>query len=194
MRHFLLPLWLTSAALAGGGGGDWHSVHPDGTLTPAGALRPPRPCPPLRLPADWDVRSQVYADVTGDGTPECVLAVWRPWRDWPITRWVASPSPITRNRDARGDSAHVLVLKPRPDGTFRNVWGGSALYQPVTALTVLPDGHLVTLEGTYARGRAAPAVALTEWTWTGFGFRLERRRALTAREVGVDASGLPAVR
>lgn len=190
----LLPLLLTGAALAGGDGGGWRVLHPDGILAPTGALRPPPPCPALRLPASWDVRSGVSADVTGDGSPECVLAVWRPWRDWPITRWSAAPSPIMGNRDARGDSSHVAVLKPGPNGTYRNVWVGSALYRPVTALTVLPDGHLVTLEGTYTRGRDATAAALSEWTWTGFGFRLERRVALRGRALSVDVRGLPAVR
>lgn len=190
----LLPLLLWGMALAGGDGDGWRVLHPDGILTAAGALYPPPSCPSLHLPASWDVRSGVYADVTGDGSPECVLAVWRPWRDWPITRWSASPSPITGNRDARGDSSHVAVLKPGPDGSYRNVWVGSALYRPVTALTVLPDGRLVTLEGTYARGRDATAVALSEWTWTGFGFRLERRVALRGRALSMDAQGQPAVR
>ncbi|WP_019587230.1 hypothetical protein [Deinococcus apachensis] len=194
MRGILLPLLLLGTALAGGDGGGWRVLHPDGTLAPAGVLRPPPPCPLLRLPTSWDVRSQVYADVTGDGSPECVLGVWRPWRDWPVARWSASPSPITGNRDARGDSSHVAVLKPGPGGSYRNVWVGSALYRPVTALTVRPGGELVTLEATYARGREATATALSEWTWTGFGFRLERRVALKARAVSVDARGQPAVR
>lgn len=44
---------------------------------------PGTPCTQLHLPATWDVRAVAYADVTGDGTPECVLSVWRPWKDWP---------------------------------------------------------------------------------------------------------------
>ncbi|CAM4359419.1 hypothetical protein [Deinococcus marmoris] len=190
----LVGVALGGVALAGGGAGGWRTLRADGTLIPAGALRSPAPCPPLRLPASWDVRSQVYADVTGDGSPECILAVWRPWRDWPITRWSTPGSPITANHDARGDSAHVAVLKPGPGGTFRDVWVGSALLQPVTALTVLPDGRLVALEGRYASGRNAPSVALSEWSWTGFGFRLDRRLLLTARQLSADAAGQPAVR
>lgn len=195
MKAALLGALLGGVALAGGGeDGGWRVLDRGGRLVPAGTVRASRTCPPLRLPESWDVRSQVYADVTGDGSPECVLAVWRPWRDWPIARWSASPSPITRNRDIRGDSAHVAVLKPRADGTFRHIWVGSALSRPVTALMVLPSGHLVTLEGTYARGRGAPATSLSEWTWTGFGFRLERRVPLAARQLTTEAAARPAVR
>jgi len=103
-------------------------------------------------------------------------------------------SPIGNNRDARGDSAHVAVLKPLPGGGYRQVWIGSALYRPVTALTVLPGGLFVTLETTYSRGRAAPSTALTEWTWTGFGFRLERRMPIQARQLGVGRTGRALVR
>lgn len=194
LKPFWPALLLMGTALAGGGAGGWRTPRADGVFVPAGALQPPLPCPPLNLPQAWDVRAQVYADVTGDGSPECVLAVWRPWRDWPITRWSPAASPITANRDARGDSAHVAVLKPGPGGTYRSVWVGSALIRPVTALAVLPDGTLATLEGRYASGRTAPSTALSEWSWTGFGFRLERRRPVTARQLGVSTAGHPAVR
>lgn len=194
MRRLLLALLLLGSALAGGAEGGWRNVGPEGTPTPAASLRPSPGCPPMKLPTTWDVRSQVYADVTGDGSPECVLALWRPWRDWPVQRWSAARSPITANRDARGDSAHVAVLKSLPGGGYRQVWVGSALYRPVTALTVLPDGRLVTLEGTYAAGRFAPSVSLSEWTWTGFGFRLEGRAAVRARQLGVDRTGQLVVR
>ncbi|TSA79054.1 hypothetical protein FNU79_18440 [Deinococcus detaillensis] len=194
MKPFLPALLLIGVALAGGGKGGWYTLRADGTLISTGALRPPLPCPPLKLPKSWDVRSEVYADVTGDGSPECVLAVWRPWHDWPITRWSSSGSPITANHDARGDSAHVAVLKPGPGGNYRDIWVGSALLQPVTALTVLPDGRMVTLEGRYANGRNASSVALSEWSWTGFGFRLERRLLLSAKQLSINATGQLAVR
>ena len=151
-------------------------------------------CPAMHLPADWDVRSQVYADVTGDGVPECVLSVWRPWRDWPIARWSSRPTPIAGNHDAAGFSSHVALLRPRPDGAYVQLWVGSALFQPVTALTVRPGGELVTLETTYARGRQASSVALSRWRWTGFGFQIERRVPAQARELGVTPAGQVAVR
>lgn len=137
----------------------------------------PGVCARLHLPPSWDVRAGVYADVTGDGTPECVLSVWRPWKDWPIARWSAQPSPITTHRDGQGYSSHIAVLRPLPGGRYRNIWVGSALYQPVTRLKVLPDHTLVTWETTYARGRSASSVAVSSWRWTGFGFGLLERRA-----------------
>lgn len=189
LKRVLLVLFLLSSALAGGADGGWRTL--DGIPSAASS---PRPCPPLQLPPAWDVRSSVYADVTGDGVPECVLSVWRPWRDWPIARWSSTETPITGNHDAGGLSSHVAVLKATGDGQYRNVWVGSALYQPVTALTVLPSGRLLTLETTYGRGRNSVSMALSEWVWTGFGFRLERRVTVQARQVGVDALGRVIVR
>ena len=147
------------------------------------------PCRSLKVPAGWDVRASAYADVTGDGAPECVLSVWRPWADWPIAWWSSRPSPIVLNRDRRGDSAHIAVLRPLPGGAYRNVWVGSALFQPVTALTVRPDGTLATLETTYARGRQSSSVALSLWRWTGFGFGLVQRQAVQATTLQVGADG-----
>ncbi|PTA68882.1 hypothetical protein C8263_05650 [Deinococcus arcticus] len=159
----------------------------------AGRVQAPSACPALTLPPDWTVRGAAWGDVTGDGQPECVLSVWRPWRDWPIGRWAAAPTPIMGNRDARGRSAHIAVLRPLPGGRYRELWVGSALFQPVSGLTVRPDGTLATLEVTYAAPQA-PAHALSEWRWTSFGFRLLRRVPVQAREVGRDARGWAAVR
>lgn len=145
-------------------------------IASAGGTEKP-PCAALKLPSTWDVRASTYADVTRDGTPECILSVWRPWKDWPIARWSNQPSPITRNRDAQNYSSHIAVLKPLGDTTFRNIWVGSALFQPVTDLAVLPDGTLLTLETTYQRGRQGRSVALSCWKWTGFGFGLLQREA-----------------
>lgn len=190
-----LTVLLAPHAPAGGLGSSapWRALTPQGTWTPT-TPAPPRACPALHLPSTWDVRASVLADVTGDRTPECVLAVWRPWRNWPVARWSAHPTPITPNRDARGDSAHVAVLRPLPGGRYRELWVGSALHQPVTTLTVRPDGTLVTLETTYRAGRAAAAHALSEWRWTGFGFRLLRRVPTAARALTLDPLGRPTVR
>ena len=193
MRVLILPLLLLGSALAGGGEGTWRSLTPAGDWTASPARHAPPPCPALTLPPDWEVRSSVLADVTGDGTPECVLAVWRPWRDWRTARWTAHPTPIQGNRDARGLSSHVAVLRPLGSGRYREVWVGSALFQPLAALTVLPGGTLATLETTYA-APGAPARALSLWHWTGFGFRLDRRALTVAREVQPDTQGRPAVR
>jgi hypothetical protein len=127
----------------------------------------------------WHVTAAVLADVTDDGIPEWVLLVWRPWRDWPIQRWLPVSSPIAGFHDTAGDSCHLILLDPH-DG--REIWAGSALPAPLLALAVGDvdgDGRneVVTLEGGwgYATGRDGPATRVDVWRWNGFGFTLEYR-------------------
>ncbi|WP_245901139.1 hypothetical protein [Deinococcus yavapaiensis] len=143
-------------------------------------------CDALRVPSSWDVRSRAYADVTGDGRAECVLIVWRPWRDWRTSRWTTRPSPIGAYRDARGDSAHVAVLTPLAHGRYVERWVGSAMAQPALAAVVFGAERLAVLEGSYRAGRTGTGAAVSVWKWTGFGFRLETRvKVRAARALGV---------
>ena len=108
-----------------------------------------------------------------------MLLVWRPWRDWPIQRWSAVPSPIAGFHDARGDSCHLILLDPR-DG--REIWAGSALPAPLSTLSVEDvdgDGRneVRTLEGSYAGGESTH---MDVWCWNGFGFTLEQRSPVNA--------------
>ncbi len=134
------------------------------------------PCSPL-IPHAWHVTVSILADVTNDGSPEWVLLVWRPWRDWPIQRWSSAPSPIAGFHDAAGDSCHLILLDPYGG---RETWAGSALPAPLLALAVGDvdgDGQseVVTLEGDYTTGRDGPATHVDVWRWNGFGFTLEWR-------------------
>ena len=155
-------------------------------------------CPLGDLPPAWHVRAALYTDLTRDGEPECALLVWRPWQDWPIMRWSDTPSPIAANRDARGDSAHIILLQrvagrrlqstddpsqpptnPRRLG-YRELWAGSALALPITQIAagdVDGDGwnELAALEGDYTAGRYGPARHVAVWRWNGFGFTLQWR-------------------
>jgi hypothetical protein len=131
------------------------------------------------LPSTWQVTDAALADVTGDGDPEWVLVVWRPWRDWPIQRWSSAPSPVAGFHDAAGDSCQLILLDPN-DG--REIWAGSALPVPMLALEVGDvdgDGRdeVVTLEGEYAAGRQGSATHVDVWRWNGFGFTLVWRSA-----------------
>jgi len=132
---------------------------------------------PEHVPSTWHITASTLADVTGDGSPEWALVVWRPWRDWPIQSWSSASSPIAGFHDAAGESCHLILLDPR-DG--REVWAGSALPAPILALAVGDvdgDGRsdVVTLEGDYATGRNGPASRVDVWKWNGFGFTLDWR-------------------
>ena len=129
------------------------------------------------LPAEWYIADLAWADATNDGSPELVLLVWRPWRDWPIQRWATAPSPITTFRDEEDMSCHVILVDA---ASGREIWAGSALPAPLLTLDagdVDGDGRyeLVTLEGEYSAGRHGAATHLDIWRWEGFGFLLESR-------------------
>jgi hypothetical protein len=135
------------------------------------------PIAPPDLPSAWQVTSSALSDVTGDGEPEWVLVVWRPWRDWPVQRWSTVPSPIRGFQDAEGRSCHLILLDPR-DG--HEIWAGSALPVPFLALALDDlDGDgtddVLTVEGTYRGNRDGPGTHVDVWSWNGFGFTLERR-------------------
>ena len=132
---------------------------------------------PPATPSEWDVTAVSLVDVTGDGEPEWVLLVWRPWRDWPIQEWVSAPSPISDFHDAGGNSCHLILLDP---GDGHEIWAGSALPAPLLALAVGDvngDGlnEAVTLEGDYTTGRGGPASRVDVWAWNDFGFSLKWR-------------------
>lgn len=126
-----------------------------------------------------EITDYALADVTGDGCPEWILLVWRPWRDWPIQRWLEVPSPIAGFRDQQGWSCHLILIDPN---SGRELWAGSALPAPIIALDAGDvDGdaqaEVVALEGDYITGRSGPASHIVLWHWAGFGFKLKDRSA-----------------
>ena len=139
---------------------------PSGTIT---AALPP-------VPETWEVVDAAFADVTGDGQPEWVLAVRRPWRDWPIVAWHGGESPIAEFRDREGKSSHLVLLTPEG----REIWAGSALPLPIRALgagDVDGDGaaEVVTLEAEYTDSPRRAARRIDVWEWDVFGFVLIHR-------------------
>jgi len=164
------------------------------TAAPPGPSRSPSPplptvkrpqtnpkCPTLTLPQTWDVRSSAWGDLTGDGLPECALTVWRPWRGWKVEQWGPKrKSPVGRNRDARGDSSNIVLVRPLANGKYREVWAGSPLVIPVLRAWLEDtnsDGKLklVALEGNYAAGRTGRPITRAVWRWKPFGFELVSR-------------------
>ena len=155
--------------------GSFHG--PEAAPAPVGTLAELLPGGIRETPVHWRVTASALADVTGDGIREWVLLVWRPWRDWPIQRWLRALSPIAGFHDATGESCHLILLDPQ-DG--REIWAGSALPKPLLALAggdVDGDGRneVVTLEGNYTAGREGPAAHVNVWRWNRFGFTLAWR-------------------
>lgn len=170
----------TLVAIASCAPGPWLVYSPrDSTFVPA----PPSCAPPPEVisglpavPAAWEVVDAACADVTGDGAAELVLAVRRPWRDWPIVAWHGGESPIASFRDRRGRSSHLVLLTPAGD----EIWAGSALPLPIVSLAagdIDGDGtaEVVTLEGEYGDRRNRAARRIDVWEWDCFGFALSHR-------------------
>jgi len=125
-------------------------------------------------PATWQVIQAGITDLNRDHSPEAALLVWRPFRPWPVDKWLPQGGRIAAFQDKNGYSCQ-LILIGWVDGGYRELWAGSALAEPVRSFSAADlngDGwqELVTLEGTYAAPRSAPADTLKAWEWNGFGF------------------------
>ena len=125
-------------------------------------------------PAAWSVVQAGITDLNHDGVPEAALLVWRPFRPWPVDRWLPAGGRIAGFQDAAGDSCQVILIGWR-GREYGELWAGSALAEPVHSFAVADlNGdkvqELVTLDGSYAAPRSAPALALKVWEWNGFGF------------------------
>lgn len=140
---------------------------------------PTEETPPISLPphaGDWEITDSALCDVTGDGREEWLLVVWRPWRDWPIMRWLEGKSPITEFRDETGRSCHLIVLEP---DIGDEIWAGSALPFPILDMAAGDldgDGvcEVATIRGVYAKtrsgGRCGRSCLVDIWEWEGMGF------------------------
>jgi hypothetical protein len=125
-------------------------------------------------PESWQVVQAAISDLNHDGAPEVTLLVWRPFQPWPVDQWLPHGGRIDSFHDAADYSCHIILIGWR-DGQYGEVWAGSALAEPINnfaAADLDGDGRqeLVTLEGTYAGPRSAPARRLKVWEWNGFGF------------------------
>jgi hypothetical protein len=130
--------------------------------------------PAWQSPTGWRVLQAEIADLNRDGRPEAALLVWRPFRPWPVDRWLPEGGRIERFQDAAGNSCQIILIGWRGRG-YGEVWAGSALAEPVRSFAVADlNGdklqEMVTLEGSYADPPFEPAHAVKVWEWNGFGF------------------------
>ena len=128
----------------------------------------------------WRVAQAAFTDLNRDGLPEVTLLVWRPFRPWPVDRWLPHGGRIAGFHDAEGESCHLILIGWRGDGPapvrgYGELWAGSALSEPVRAFAAADldaDGkdELVALEASYNDPPSAAAHQLKVWEWNGFGF------------------------
>ncbi|HEY70764.1 MAG TPA: hypothetical protein G4O08_09290 [Anaerolineae bacterium] len=134
-------------------------------------------------PEDWQVIQGSISDLNHDDQPEVALLLWREFAPWPVDAYMLHPGRIQDFHDAHNRSCHLILIGWRSQ-TFREIWAGSALSDPITAFSAVDidgDGRqeLIALEGTYDRNKRV-ARAITVWDWNGFGFTL-RWRSLGGR-------------
>jgi hypothetical protein len=125
-------------------------------------------------PRTWQVEQAKVTDLNRDGIPEATLLVWRPFKPWPVDAWLPNGGRIDNFHDSNGMSCHIILIGWK-QGSFRELWAGSAMADPVKIFTVadlMGNGqqYLVTLEGQYNDLPSSPARRLKVWEWNGFGF------------------------
>lgn len=128
-----------------------------------------------RTPPDWAVVDVALGDPNDDGRGELLLAFWR--------------------EDNEGiPRSHPFIIGYR-EGTYRTLWGGSAVRDPIHEVELGDlDGddvqELVVLESYGEDSRA-----VTVWRWHGWGFSLQWRSepgAYSDLVLAYGGDGLPA--
>ena len=129
-------------------------------------------------PEDWQVMEAFISDLNMDGKEELSLLIWRPFRPWPVDRFLPSGGRIAGFHDRNDMSCHLILIGLK-NGKVRELWAGSALVDPIRNLRAVDldgDGfqEMVALEYQY---NSDPGQAsITVWSWNGFGFSLDTRQ------------------
>jgi len=124
-------------------------------------------------PVDWQVKEVVHDDLDRDGAVEFGLLVWRPFKPWPIDKFLPHAGRIADFHNDQNLSCHFIVIGW--DGEkYRELWAGSALADPISRLQAADIDHdgyleLIGIEGKYD---SPDHGSLTIWKWQGFGFTL----------------------
>lgn len=129
-------------------------------------------------PSDWKIDQARISDLDHDGNPELTLLVWRPFAPWPIDAFLPHGGRIAGFHDAQNQSCHIILIR-WVQNTFRELWAGSALAEPLLDFYTADwngDGRqeLMAVETGYDQPSTARAFSL--WEWNGFGFSLMGRR------------------
>jgi hypothetical protein len=104
--------------------------------------------PVWESPPDWRVADLALGDPNDDGREELLLALYKP------------------SGPGGGESSHPFVLGYR-GGTYRVLWGGSAVSEP------LLEVELGDLDGDGVQELVAlEESAVSVWRWHGWGFAL----------------------
>jgi hypothetical protein len=130
-----------------------------------------------KSPDQWQVTEAIVADLNRDHHNELVIVVWRPFKPWPIDKFLPHGGRINDFQDQKGMSCH-LILVGWDGEKYRELWAGSSLIDPVFnihAADLNKDGNqeLIAQEGRYNSTNVYGAI--TAWEWSGFGFRLQSR-------------------
>lgn len=146
-------------------------------------------------PQGWNVRQAALSDLNQDGSIEAVLLVWRPFKPWPVDKWLPIGGRIEGFHNALGESCHIILIG-WANGSFKERWAGSALSEPIRTFELADlnlDGfdELITLDSSYKSSPSSPATALKVWEWNGFGFSLvsERKGIFTDVQIAQSEDG-----
>lgn len=132
-------------------------------------------------PDTWQVKQAAVGDLNWNGIPEITLLIWRPFKPWPVDRFLVHPGRIETHQNSEGQSCHIILIEYEPtSGKFEEGWAGSALARPLNDFRVMDlDGdskqELVALETSYD-APSSSSESLAAWEWSGFGFQLVARK------------------
>ena len=159
------------------------------------------PAPALwESPDTWQIKQAAVGDLNWNGIPEVTLLVWRPFKPWPVDRFLVHSGRIETHQNSAGESCHIILIEYEPgSGQFEESWAGSALARPLSDFRVIDlDGdlkqELVALETSYdAAGSSSES--LSAWEWSGFGFQLVTRKEgkFSSLDAGYIGDGQPVV-
>jgi hypothetical protein len=148
-------------------------------------------------PSDWKIEQAQISDLDHDGNPELTLLVWRPFAPWLIDAFLPHGGRIAGFHDAQNRSCHIILIHWARN-TFRELWAGSALAEPLLDFYAADwngDGHqeLMAVETGYDQPSMARALSL--WEWNGFGFSLIGRRTTRMGKIEflTNQRGVPSI-